>query len=138
MTDDRSERLRKRRKRSTDTAPDHQPSDGGETAQLGGPDQSSKPSESSKPNGGNGDQTLSVKEDRTGTYMYLPDPQTRELSRLYNILKAEYQVEYNDDFEKNRHFYPLVIQHGLDSLESMDASDLRRHLDQLAHESDLD
>lgn len=138
MTDERSERLRKRRKRSTDTATNQQTSDDAETAQLKDPGQSSKPSESSKSNDGNGDQTLSVKEHRTGTYMYLPDSQTRELSRLYNILKAEYQVKYNDDFEKNRHFYPLVIQHGLDSLESMDASDLRRHLDQLAHESELD
>jgi hypothetical protein len=60
--------------------------------------------------------------------MYLPESQNRELKRLYNVLKAEYEYEYDEDFEKNRHFYPLLIQYGLDGLEGLDASELQERL----------
>lgn len=60
--------------------------------------------------------------------MYLPENQHQELSRQFNLLKAEYEYEYNEEFEKNRHFYPLVIEYGL---ESLDASDIQEKLDSL-------
>jgi hypothetical protein len=63
--------------------------------------------------------------------MYLPENQHQELSRQFNLLKAEYEYEYNEEFEKNRHFYPLVIEHGLESLESLDASEIQERLESL-------
>jgi hypothetical protein len=73
-----------------------------------------------------------VKEEQTPVYMYLPESQTRELKRLYNVLKAEYEYEYDEDFEKNRHFYPLLVQYGLDGLEGSNASELRERLASLS------
>lgn len=70
-----------------------------------------------------------MKSEQVGTYMYLPKDQKKEVERLYNVLKAEYEYEYDEDFEKNRHYYPLVVQYGLESLDSFDASDIREHLD---------
>lgn len=67
----------------------------------------------------------SVKEQLTGTYMYLPETQVRHLRRQYNLIKAEYEFEYGEKFEKNRHFYPLVITHGLKDLNDMDVSQIR-------------
>jgi len=63
--------------------------------------------------------------------MYLPETQTKELRRLYNVLKAEYEFKYDDDFEKNRHFYPLVVQYGLEQLDELSASEIRTRLEEI-------
>lgn len=130
MTDDRSERLRKRRKRSTENLEsERQPplssEDRGTEEQ---PDSSNETSDG--PESGV-DDSVSIKEEQIGTYMYLPEFQTKELRRLYNVLKAEYEFEYDEEFEKNRHFYPLVIQYGLDNLNGVDTSEIRSRLEQL-------
>jgi hypothetical protein len=64
--------------------------------------------------------------------MYLPESQTKEMRRLYNVLKAEYEFKFDDEFQKNRHFYPLVIQYGLDSLDGLDAPEIRAHLEEIS------
>jgi hypothetical protein len=71
----------------------------------------------------------SVKEEQVGTYMYLPQSQKKEVERLYNVLKADYEYEFDEPFEKNRHFFPLVIQYGLDELDSLDNSEIRSRLE---------
>ena len=133
MTDDRSERLRKRRKQSANRADRDRTQTNGENSSK--PD---KPSEQSEPTAANdtstdedddnSESTTSIKENQIGTYMYLPESQTKDLRRLYNVLKAEYEFKYDEEFEKNRHFYPLVIQYGLDSLDGMDAAEIRARL----------
>ena len=115
MSDDRSERLRQRRNQSQERV--REDSDG-----------SDKPSEPDKPP--EPDES-SVKDEQVGTYMYLPQSQKKELERLYNILKAEYEYEYEQEFEKNRAFYPLVVEYGLDGLDGLDASEIQERLDSL-------
>ncbi|MFC5973848.1 hypothetical protein ACFPYI_21200 [Halomarina salina] len=73
----------------------------------------------------------SVKEERVGTYMYLPESQKRELQRVYGTLKVQYEYEYDEEFEKNRHFFPAVVRHGLETLDGMDAADVRAVVDDL-------
>jgi hypothetical protein len=63
--------------------------------------------------------------------MYLPEHQHQELSRQFNLLKAEYEYESHKEFEKNRHFYPLVVKYGLDSLDGLDASEIQEKLESL-------
>ena len=128
MSDDeggnsRSERLRQRRSQRSERA---------ESAKQSEASKSSKPSEPSKPSkqdDGTGSST--VKEEQVGTYMYIPESQKKELERLYNVLKAEFEYEYDREFEKNRHFYPLLVQYGLDGLDGLDASDIRERLELL-------
>jgi hypothetical protein len=139
MSDDQSERLRQKRKRSqeraqqateSETADTDEPS---ELSKPSKPDKQSKPSKPSEPD--KSDESVigdsSVKEEQVGTYMYLPQSQKKELERLYNVLKAEYEYEYEEEFEKNRAFYPLVVKYGLESLDGLDASELRERLDSL-------
>lgn len=130
MVDDRSERLRQRRKRSTEAT------DEKTTAGESEASKSSKLDELSQPSGSeNGEpdeqEAVSIKEEQIGTYMYLPESQTKEMRRLYNVLKAEYEFEFDEEFEKNRHFYPLVVQYGLDGLDGLDALEIRERLEQL-------
>jgi len=63
--------------------------------------------------------------------MYLPESLKSELTYQFKRLSAEYEREFTDEFEKNRHFYPLVISYGLGSLDGWDASDVREKLDEL-------
>jgi hypothetical protein len=136
VTDDRSERLRKRRKQSTQRAEGGQDS---ETA-TSGAEPSSPDSAAHDPTDGDavtddadedGEETNSIKENQVGTYMYLPESQTKNLRRLYNVLKAEYEYKYDEEFQKNRHFYPLVIKYGLDGLDGLDASEIQARLHEI-------
>ncbi|WP_367175780.1 hypothetical protein [Haloarcula rubripromontorii] len=131
MSDDRSERLRQRRKESQERVQEESSSKTAEPAEVDKPSKLSKPSEpDNQDEPGDGDDS-SVKDEQVGTYMYLPKTQKKELERLYNVLKAEYEYEYDEEFEKNRAFYPLVVKYGLDSLDGLDASEIRERLDSL-------
>lgn len=114
----RSERLRRRRQQ-------RQPAQESETDEPSKPSETAETSESSDPD------EPSVKDERAGTYMYLPESQKKEIAYRYSQLKGEYEYEYDEDLEKNRHFYPLLIKYGLDSLESMDAEDVREALNSI-------
>lgn len=144
MSNDRSERLRKRRQRrdepdETDgTGEQSEASDAYKTSETTKPpessegretDEQSEASEQSETDKGDEDDSESLQDERVGTYMYLPESQHEDLKNTYNLLKAKYEAEYDHDFEKNRHFFPLVITYGLDSLEDADASDVRERLD---------
>jgi len=96
------------------------------------PSKSSEPSERSKLSESDPeDDQGSVKDELTGTYMYLHESQKKEIDRLYNVLKAEYEYEYDEEFEKNRHFYPLLVQYGLESLDGLGAEEIRLQVEQL-------
>lgn len=130
MSDERSERLRRNRNRAKErvqhSAEADESSKPDEPSQL---DNQSDTDDQSEP---------SVKDERVGTYMYLPERQQRELSRLYNVLKAEYEYEFDAEFEKNRHFYPLVVEFGKQRLDGLDASDIQEKLERLDSASDAE
>lgn len=136
MTDDRSERLRKRRKQSTQRA---EGSHDSETTTSGAEPASPDSAAHDTTDGDavtddadeDGEGTNSIKENQVGTYMYLPESQTKNLRRLYNVLKAEYEYKYDEEFQKNRHFYPLVIEYGLDGLDGLDASEIQARLHEI-------
>jgi hypothetical protein len=73
----------------------------------------------------------SVKETRVGTYMYLPEGQRSELNFRYKELNLAYERAFGDELEKNRHFYPLVVQAGLDALDGVDGEDVQELLQRL-------
>ena len=137
MSDDRSERLRRRRKQSKEKVQDssqsetdnqselEEPSKPSNTSKPSKPDETDKPDETEEPP----QSRDSVKQEQVGTYMYLYESQKKEIDRLYNVLKAEYEFEFDHEFEKNRHFYPLLVRHGLDGLESLDALEIKERLE---------
>ena len=128
MSDDRADRLRQTRNRAKQKATAETADDDTDDndATVRAESTSKKQPDSTE----QGNATSSVKEDQVGTYMYLPEQQHEELSRQFNLLKAEYEYEFGE-FEKNRHFYPLVVQYGLDRLAGLDASEIKTLLQQL-------
>jgi len=137
MADDRSERLRQRRREVRERDEPDEPAERDETAEpsetskpskLPERDETDEPAEIDKPTDSD---EGSVKDEQVGTYMYLRPSQKRELDKLYKLLSAEYEYEYDEDFEKNRHFYPLVIEHGIAELDGASADELRELIDRL-------
>lgn len=132
MSDDRAERLRQRRRRSKPVSEEQsdsadEQSNASESSGLSEPD---KPSEQSGSQGRGGD-SQSVKEEHVGVYMYLPEGQRDEVRYQYKRLDAEFQREFGQELEKNRQFYPLLIQYGLDRLSGWDATDVADRLEGL-------
>lgn len=127
----RSERLRQRRSkrnelpRKTTTPDDDLESSASVDADTGTAGTTATTSDDSI------NQKSTVREEQVGTYMYIPEWQKKEIQRQYNVLKAEYEYEFEDAFEKNRHFYPLLVQYGLDSLDGLDAMEIQDMLDSI-------
>lgn len=115
---DRASRLREKRNRPNEK-PQSQASN------------SSKPSKPSKTSETDETDKKSVKDEQVGTYLYLPELQRDEIKYQYKILSAEYEREFGEELEKNRHFYPLVVQYGLESLDGLDAQDVQELLSDL-------
>lgn len=68
--------------------------------------------------------------------MHLPEEQHKRLMHLYTRMKADYEFEFDDEFEKNRHYFPLVLQYGLDQFEDRDAAEIRQDLVEFSNGSD--
>lgn len=118
----RADRIRERRKASSEKT-----DDSSESTEPSKTEEQDKRSKLDKPT----ETEKSVKSQQEGTYMYLPTWQKRELNRHYTMLKAEYEYEYEEDFEKNRHFYPIVIQMALNELDGMGAGEIKEQLDEM-------
>jgi len=146
MSDDgsRADRLRRRREQQRDQQPTSSgssetsaTSDSSELSEVSEPSETSETSELSEtgePSGsagasGSDSGTTSVKDDRVGTYMYLPEDQRAELDFAYKELSLTYEREFGDEIEKNRHFYPLLVQAGLEHLDDLDGDAIRERLD---------
>lgn len=129
--EDRAERLRSRRNAAKDKA-----AESVETGQPSKTDKQSKTVEQSETEQtdeteGSEDETESVKDEHVGVMMYLPESQRDEVSYQFDRLKAEYKRETGEELEKNRHFYPLIVKHGLDSLEGWEGQDAIDSLESL-------
>jgi len=127
--DDRAERLRRRRQQSKDKA---QPSERDETDKQSNTSQADKQSKPSKQSVEDETDESSVKDEQVGTYMYLPKWQKKDLQRLYNVKKAEYEYEHDTEFEKNRHFYPLVVKYGTASLDDAEPDQIHDWIEKMA------
>ncbi|MFC7216237.1 hypothetical protein ACFQO4_19425 [Saliphagus sp. GCM10025334] len=133
---DRANRLRERRNKSKEAVQSKadKTDEPSETPRPSKQSKPSKPSQTDKP--GEMEETgetdkPSIKDEQVGTYLYLPEAQKKEMGLQYKILSAEYEREFGKELEKNRHFYPLVIEHGLDGLDGLDVQEVRDLLDGL-------
>jgi hypothetical protein len=141
MSDDRSERLRRRRGEAKDKAT--------ERAETDEPSEPSKDSESSKPSesgdgGGVAESSETdepsetsetdesgqepVKSELVGTYMYLDQSLNDDLEREFKRLDFELDEHLEFELEKNRDFYNLVVSAGLQRIEQLDSEELASQL----------
>lgn len=62
--------------------------------------------------------------DRPSVLMYLPDETRQELDIRFDELNAKFKREHGEALEKNRDYYPAVVEAGLTGKDLEDILDL--------------
>lgn len=75
--------------------------------------------------------TINIKEAWTNHSVYLPNDLTSELGRQYKYLDLELDEEFGQSIQKTRHYYPLIVQLGLERLEGLESKEAKERLDEL-------
>lgn len=136
LQEDRADRLSRRRKdrsgsdgpqsieeRSTDNTDNMDSAD--DTVKTDKQEYSDNTSSPDNPSG-----SVRLSQTTKEQMMHLPKDQHKRLHHLYTRMKADYEYEYDEDFEMNRQYFPLVLRYGLDQFEEQSAEEIRRDLAQ--------
>lgn len=75
-----------------------------------------------------------IKEEWNGRTIYIPDSILDDMEDTYLESQLKLRKAGLNDFKKNRHFYPLLVQFGLDALSNADADEIRARLSELSDE----
>lgn len=60
-----------------------------------------------------------VKRENVAVYMYLDPELQARLAEVFADVEYHYQKAYSVELEKNRHVYPLVLEHGIETVREM-------------------
>src|SRR5699024_8448905 len=69
-----------------------------------------------------------IKEEWNGRTIYVPDEILDELEDTYLESQLKLRKAGQDEFKKNRHFYPLLVQFGLETLSDADDDEIQARL----------
>lgn len=107
--------------------------EGSESAEDTENTETSEQSESPDPAGSteNEERVQNVKEEWNGTYVYLPDEIDEPLDAEFDRLVYECGRDLGWKPKKNRHYYPLVVTDGIESIREMDAAAFHGRLEEL-------
>ena len=125
---DRLRRRRAKREKQTEASESGERADASAGNETDGGPEPSKTDAVLSDNTSGANEPESVKATRVGTYMYLPEEQRSELNFRYKELNLAYERAVGAELEKNRHFYPLVVQAGLEAIDGMDGESLRERV----------
>jgi hypothetical protein len=86
--------------------------------------ESGEPSETDKPGKQDESSEDSVKSELVGTYMYLHDDLKDDLGTEFKRLDFELDGSLDEELEKNRDFYNLIVELGLEAARDMNTDEL--------------
>lgn len=135
-TESRAERLTNRRERSRErTRPDaengtdtdtenNQTGQGGQTGQIDQTKQAGQSGQSSESDDDGGDgwsetSDENVKRENVALYMYIDERQHDAITDVFEDVRYHYRKAYDVELEKNRHVYPLILEHGLEAIREI-------------------
>jgi hypothetical protein len=72
-----------------------------------------------------------IKDEWNGRTIYIPDNILDDMEDTYLESQLKLRKAGQDAFKKNRHFYPLLVQFGLEGLSEADADELQTRLSKL-------
>ena len=90
----------------------------------------SKTSETNKTN----ETKTNIKDEWNGRTIYIPDNILDTMEDTYLESQLKLRKAGQDEFKKNRHFYPLLVQFGLEALADADAEEIQDRLSALTEE----
>lgn len=73
-----------------------------------------------------------IKEEWNGRTIYVPDGILEELEDTYLESQLKLRKAGQDEFKKNRHFYPLLVQFGLEALSDADDDEIQARLAEIS------
>ncbi|RJX42922.1 hypothetical protein DM826_07945 [Halonotius aquaticus] len=71
---------------------------------------------------------MNIKEEWNGRTIYIPDDVLDEMEDTYLESQLKLRKAGQDEFKKNRHFYPLLVQFGVEGLSEADAEEIQARL----------
>ena len=83
------------------------------------------PNETSKTN---------IKDEGNGRTIYIPDSILDDLEDTYLESQLKLRKAGRDEFKKNRHFYLLLVQFGLEALSDADVDEIQARLSDISDE----
>jgi len=72
-----------------------------------------------------------IKDEWNGRTIYIPDDVLDEMEDTYLESQLKLRKAGQDEFKKNRHFYPLLVQFGVEALSEADAEEIQSRLSEL-------
>ena len=75
-----------------------------------------------------------IKDEWNGRTIYIPDGVLDEMEDTYLESQLKLRKAGQDEFKKNRHFYPLLVQFGVEALSDADAEEIQTRLSELGDE----
>jgi uncharacterized membrane protein YfhO len=78
-----------------------------------------------------GHSVTNVKEEWNGRTIYVPDDVLDALENTYLETQLTLRKADINRFKKNRHFYPVLVQFGLEALANADADEIQARLSEL-------
>ena len=75
-----------------------------------------------------------IKDEWNGRTIYIPDGVLDEMEDTYLESQLKLRKAGQDEFKKNRHFYPLLVQFGIEALSEADAEEIQARLSELGQE----
>ena len=130
-TQSRAERLTDRRSRSRERTRSGSTEDDtghsgqtGTTGQTGQSTQSNQTGQGTDSDDGEGTEwsqasDKNVKRENQALYMYLDQRLHDAVTDVFEDVKYHYRKAYDVELEKNRHVYPLILEHGIDPVREM-------------------
>ena len=114
--------------------------DSGETSEVSETVETSSSTETTEPTSTSGTSETSktsetktnIKDEWNGRTIYIPDDVLDEMEDTYLESQLKLRKAGQDEFKKNRHFYPLLVQFGVEALSDADAEEIQARLSELA------
>ena len=104
-----------------------------ETVETSSSTKTTEPTSPSETNETNETKT-NIKDEWNGRTIYIPDDVLDEMEDTYLESQLKLRKAGQDEFKKNRHFYPLLVQFGVEALSGADAEEIQARLSELGEE----
>ncbi|ELZ68551.1 hypothetical protein C457_11121 [Haloferax prahovense DSM 18310] len=89
---------------------------------------STETKETNSPNKTNRTNKTNIKDEWNGRTIYIPDSILDDMEDTYLESQLKLRKADRDEFKKNRHFYPLLVQFGLEALSNADTDEIQARL----------
>ncbi len=116
-----------------DEAESNETSEVGETVETSSSTETTESVSTNVTNGTNETKT-NIKDEWNGRTIYIPDDILNGMEDAYLKSQLKLRKAGQDEFKKNRHFYPLLVQFGIEALSEADADEIQARLSELDDE----